>query len=165
MPMMNEQEIAQQQAMILFDRAYRHQMQGELAQAMVLYKRSIAIQPTAEAHTFLGWVYGLLDRHDEAIAECEQAITLDPGYGNPYNDIGVYLLEMGQPEAAVPWFEQALNASRYEAPQFPRVNLGRAYERLGDPLTSLHWYRTALEIDPLYLPAEWAKNLLLGKLN
>lgn len=163
--MMNDQEIAQQQAMILFDRAYRYQTQGELANAITLYKRSIAIQPTAEAHTFLGWVYGMLQRYEEAIGECEQAIAVDPSYGNPYNDIGVYLLEMGNPTAAVPWFEQALNASRYEAPQFPRFNLGRAYEQLGDPMQALKWYRAALEMDPLFLPAEWAQNLLLGKLN
>ena len=44
-------------------------------------------------------------------------------------------------------------------------NIGRAYENLGQPLEALKWYRRALEIDPLFLPAEQAKNLLLGKLN
>ncbi|MCA9961455.1 MAG: tetratricopeptide repeat protein [Anaerolineales bacterium] len=163
--MMDEQDIMQQQALILFDRAYRHHRQGELAEAMNLYKRSIAIQPTAEAHTFLGWAYGTMGRHDEAIAECEQAIAVDPSYGNPYNDIGVYLLEMGDAETAVSWFQQALTASRYEEPQLPRFNMGRAYEHMGEPLLALRWYRAALEIDPLFLPAERAKNLLLGKLN
>jgi len=162
---MNDQEITHQQAMILFDRAYRMQEQGDLANAMLLYQRSIAVQPTAEAHTFLGWTYSLLDRHDEAIDECYKAIAIDPTYGNPYNDIGVYLIEQEQYEEAISWLKQALTAPRYEAPQFPRFNLGRAYERLGEYVQALHWYGAALEIDPLYLPAEWAKNLLLGKLN
>jgi Tfp pilus assembly protein PilF len=162
---MNEQDIAHQQAMILFDRAFRYQQRGELANAMVLYQRSIAVQPTAEAHTFLGWTYSMLERHDKAIAECHKAIAVDPTYGNPYNDIGVYLMHQGQWAEAIPWLEKALAAPRYEAPQFPRMNLGRAYEHIGDYMTALHWYRAALETDPFYLPAERAKNLLLGKLN
>ncbi|MCA9969025.1 MAG: tetratricopeptide repeat protein [Anaerolineales bacterium] len=163
--MMNEQEIAQQQALILFDRGFRHQRRGQLADAMELYRRSISLQPTAEAHTFLGWTYSLLGRLDEAIEECYKAIAIDPGFGNPYNDVGVYLMEQGVWAEAVPWLEKALDAPRYDAPQFPRLNLGRAYENLGQPLEALKWYRRALEIDPLFLPAEQAKNLLLGKLN
>src|SRR5688500_19484746 len=43
--------------------------------------------PTAEAHTFLGWVYSFQKRYDEAIAECLEAIRVDETLGNPYNDI------------------------------------------------------------------------------
>lgn len=163
--MMNDYEIAQQQAMMLFDRAFRFQQQGELANAMLLYQRSIEMQPTAEAHTYLGWTYGMLGRHEEAIAECHKAIAIDPTYGNPYNDIGVYLIEQDEYVEAIPWLEKALAAPRYEAPQFPRFNLGRVYQKLGDYPEALRWYNAALEIDPLFLSAEWAKNLLLGKLN
>ena len=54
-------------------------------------KRSIEIPPTAEAHTYLGWTYSLQGKLDEATAECLRAIEIDPEFGNPYNDIGVYL--------------------------------------------------------------------------
>ena len=37
-----------------FERAYEEQMAGRLDAAIESYRRSIAIQPTAEAHTFLG---------------------------------------------------------------------------------------------------------------
>lgn len=162
---MNEEEIAHQQAMVLFDRAYRHQQRGELGIAIQLYQRSLALEATAEAHTFLGWSYSMLGRYEDAIAECHRAIELDPGFGNPYNDIGVYLMELERPDEAVAWLEKAMAAPRYEAPQFPPTNLGRAYEDLGDLMEALRWYRRALQIDPLYLPAEWAKNQLLGQLN
>ena len=33
---------------------------------------------------------------DEAIEECYKAIDRDPDFGNPYNDIGAYLIEKGQ---------------------------------------------------------------------
>jgi tetratricopeptide (TPR) repeat protein len=32
---------------------------------------------------------------DDAIAECKKAVELDPDLGNPYNDIGAYLIEKG----------------------------------------------------------------------
>lgn len=162
---MEEQDIMREQAQILIDRAYRHQMQGELGDAIALYRRSIAVYPTAEAHTFLGWAYNMMDRNEEAIAECEKAIALDPTFGNPYNDIGAYLIEMHRPEDAISWLQQAIAAPRYETPQFPYVNLGRAYELLAQPYRALAAYDHALGLAPLYLPAHWAKTRLLGRLN
>ena len=150
---------------MLFDRAYRSQMRGEVAEAMALYRRSIGMHPTAEAHTFLGWTYSMLGRYEEAIEACQEAIEIDPGYGNPYNDIGAYLLELDDYEEAIPWLEKAIEAPRYDAPQFPHMNLGRAYEATGKSLTALKWYDKALEIDPLYRAAHSAKYALLGRLN
>jgi Tfp pilus assembly protein PilF len=162
---MSDNEIQRQQAKILFDRAYRQQMKGELASAINLYKRAIAIHPTAEAYTFLGWTYGMLKRFDEAIAMCHKAIATDPDFGNPYNDIGAYLIEQKQWQAAIPWLEKAIQAPRYEARQFAYTNLGRAYEQLGQYPTAMTCFDNALAIVPLYLPARWAKQALLGKLN
>jgi len=162
---MEEQDLMREQANVLADRAYRHQQHGEIGHAIALYRRSIATYPTAEAHTWLGWAYALMDRYDEAIAECEKAIAIDPDYGNPYNDIGAYLIESGRPEEAIPWLEQALMASRYTTPQFAHVNIGRAWEQLGEPYQALAAYDRARAIAPLYLPATWAKTALLGRLN
>ena len=162
---MEEQEIMREQAQILTDRAYRHQQQGELGDAIALYRRSIGVYPTPEAHTYLGWAYSLMERYDEAIAECEKAIALDPTFGNPYNDIGAYLIALERPEEAIPWLSQATAATRNDTPQFAYINLGRAYEQLGQPRQALSAYDRALAISPLYLPATWAKYALLGRLN
>ena len=43
-----------------FQKAYEHQMKGELEEAVNMYKRSIESHPTAEAYTFLGWTYILV---------------------------------------------------------------------------------------------------------
>ena len=162
---MEEQNLMREQALILSDRAYRHQMHGELGDAIALYRRSIATFPTAEAHTYLGWSYAMMDRYDEAIAECEKAIALDPDFGNPYNDIGAYLIELDRPEEALPWLERAVMASRYDTPQFAYVNFGRAYEHLGEPYRAIQAYDRAISIAPLHLPAMWAKTALLSRLN
>lgn len=153
------------QAMILFERAYRHQMRQELGDAIQLYKRSIILYPTAEAYTFLGWTYSMMDRYEEAIAECKKAIEIDPAYGNPYNDIGAYLIELNRWDEAIPWLQKAIMASRYEAPQYPYINLGRVYERLGRYSTALSYYNRAIDIDPFNRAAIWAKYQLLGRLN
>jgi tetratricopeptide (TPR) repeat protein len=158
-------DLAKEQAMILFDRAFRHQMKGELADAIVLYERSLTTWPTAEAHTYLGWTYSMLDRYDEAIDSCKKAIEVDPSFGNPYNDIGAYLIELKQWEEALPWLNKATTAQRYDSPQFPYLNLGRVHEHLGRYGTALTFYDRALEIDHFYQEAFWGKYRLLGRMN
>ena len=162
---MDDEEITREQAKILWERAHRRHMKGELADAILLYKRSIEVLPTAEAYTFLGWAYSMIDLHEKAIELCKKAIKIDPTFGNPYNDIGAYLIELGRWEEAIPWLEEATAASRYASPQYPHMNLGRVYEHLGDYRRALLCYNRALAIAPLYLPAEWAKNALLARMN
>ena len=161
----SDEELIRQQAKILMERAYRHQMKGELADAILLYKRSISVFPTAEAYTFLGWSYSMIDLHEEAIRMCKKAIDLDPAFGNPYNDIGAYLIELGRWDDAVPWLEEATTAPRYSSPEYAYMNLGRVYEHLGELYKALINYNHALSKAPMYLPAEWARNALLGRLN
>ena len=158
-------DIDHQQAMILLDRAYRHQMKGELADAIILYERSLATWPTAEAYTFLGWTYSMNNRYDEAIECCHKAIEVDPTYGNPYNDIGAYLIELKRWKEAIPWLVKATTAERYDSPQFPHLNLGRVYGHLGQYRTALSYLDRSIRLDPFHRPAIWAKYSLLAKMN
>jgi Tfp pilus assembly protein PilF len=148
-----------------FQQAYEHQMKGDLEEAVNLYKRSIERHPTAEAYTFLGWTYSFMGRLDEAIEECHRAIEQDPDFGNPYNDIGAYLIEKGQFDEAIPWFEQAMQAKRYESPAFPHLNLGRVYERKGQWDTAIESYKKALALNPNYALAKRALGRLISMLN
>jgi len=148
-----------------FQQAYERQMKGELEEAVDLYKKSIESHPTAEAHTFLGWTYSFMGRLDEAIEECHHAIKVDPDFGNPYNDIGAYLIEQGKFDEAIPWFEQAMQARRYESPAFPHLNLGRVYERKGRWDEALDCYKKALTLNPNYALAKKALGRLVGMLN
>ena len=120
-----------ERAVELLKRAYERQRTGEFEDAIHLYKASIAEYATAEAHTFLGWTYSFQGRYEEAIEECKIAITVDPNFGNPYNDIGSYLIHLGRIDQAIPWLEQAKKAQRYEPRHFPYLNLYRAYAKMG----------------------------------
>ncbi|GIK73270.1 MAG: hypothetical protein BroJett021_22580 [Chloroflexota bacterium] len=154
-----------QQAVESFQRAYRMQVQGDIAAAIREYKASIRFYPTAEAYTFLGWAYAHLSLYEEAITACRLAIEVDPDFGNPYNDIGAYLLELERVEEAIPWFERALAAPRYDARVFAFFNLGRAYERLGKWRNALDYYQQTAEYFPHYRPAIDAAHRLLGRMN
>ena len=161
---MNEQE-QQRQARDHFQQAYDRQMKGELDEAIALYRRSIEIWPTAEAHTFLGWTYSFQHKYQEAIEECLRAIEVDSTFGNPYNDIGAYLIELGRWDEAIPWFEKALKASRYESYFFPHFNMGRVYEYQRQWKKAEECYRNALELNPQYRLAMTALRRLQARWN
>ncbi len=136
-----------------FAAAFRRHVAGELDEAITLYKQSIARQPTAPGHTFLGWAYAHQGRVDEAIAECEKAILIDPDYGNPWNDIGSYLMAQGELDRAIPYFKRATEAKRYCCPHFPHLNLGRLYIAQRKFRDAQREFERVLELLPGYLPA------------
>jgi Tfp pilus assembly protein PilF len=68
-----------------------------------------------------------MDRLDDAIKECRRAIAMDPDFGNPYNDIGSYLIKKGKLREAIVWLKRAKTARRYQPRHYPYENLGRIY--------------------------------------
>ncbi len=156
---------ALEQAEFYFQEGYRHHMSGDLEQAINNYKRSIELYPTAEAHTFLGWAYSFQGKIDEAIQECHVAIQIDPDFGNPYNDIGAYLIEKGDYDEAIPWLLKAMEAKRYEPRHYPHINLSRIYMRKGKIQEAILELRRALQIDPNHVGARRELHRLLGMLN
>jgi tetratricopeptide (TPR) repeat protein len=136
-----------------FRRAYERQMSGEYEEAIALYTQSIEAYPTAEAYTFRGWTYSFLGDYERAIAECLEAIKVDPDFGNPYNDIGAYLIEQGKLDEAIPWLEKATHAKRYEAYFYPHFNLGRVYERKRQWDRAKECYRRAFAANNKYVVA------------
>lgn len=138
-----------------FNKAFQLHMSGNIKDAIKAYKKSIDYYPTPKAHTYLGWAFSLNGRFDEAINQCKIAIDLNPDYGNPYNDIGSYLINLDQFDEAIYWLEKAIKAPDYEPRHFPYYNLGRIYEKKGDWYSALHNYSEALKLNPDY---ELAKN-------
>ncbi len=138
------------QAMECFYDAYDAQAKKQYQAAVHKYQESLEYYPTAEAHTFLGWAYSFLGELDAAIAHCQQAIEMDPDFGNPYNDIGAYLIAQGRYEEAIPYLQQAIQAKRYNALHFAYFNLGRVYEHQDDWFNAYRAYRKALTLEPRY---------------
>jgi len=136
-----------------FRAAYILQSAGELERAADAYARSLALAPSAEAHTFLGWTWSFLGRYDAAIEACKSAIEVDSTFGNPYNDIGAYLIELGRLDEAIPWLEKALHAPRYCCYFYAYTNLARVYLQQGLAEKARKALRAALKVNPEYEPA------------
>lgn len=154
-----------EEARDLFRRAYEAQMSGQLERAIELYKRSIALYPSAEAHTFLGWSYSFMGRYTEAIEECKQAIDVDPDFGNPYNDIGAYLIELGRFDEAIPWLRKAMEAPRYDPRHYPHFNLSRIYIHRQEYDKAIVELKKAIELEPNYTLARRELAKITASLN
>jgi Tfp pilus assembly protein PilF len=133
-----------------FELAYELQMHGDLDRAMYYYSRSLECVESPEAYTFMAWAESMRGNFETAISLCRQAINLDSEFGNPWNDLGAYLLALDRPQEAIPYLERALKAQRYLTYHYAQYNLGRAYEKLGDTRRACDRYRAALELDPEY---------------
>ena len=143
-------------AYALWQQGYLLHLSGEYQAAVDSFRESTEILPTAEGHTFLGWSLSMLGHLEEALAECKKAIALDPDYGNPYNDIGAYLIDLGRADEAIPWLEKAISAKRYCCYQFAHFNLGRVYLMQEEFHAARGSFEQALRHDPDYLPARKA---------
>ncbi len=148
------EDASAQKAYLYFEQGYVLHLAGEYERAIRSFSESIKFNPTAEAHTYRGWSLSMLGHIKQAIAECEIAIELDPDYGNPYNDIGVYLIDLGQPDAAIPWLKKAMQAKRYCCYQYPHFNLGRVLLMKGRVSEAKQSFEHALSYDPDYAPAQ-----------
>ncbi len=152
-------------ALNYFNQGYDQQMKGDLEQALAFYTKSIELFPTAEAYTFRGWTYSSLGRLDDAIEECKKAIEVDPEFGNPYNDIGAYLIEKENWDEAILWLERAIESKRYESYCYPHMNLGRVWEHKGLWSKAKLAYLKALQLNPNYQLALTSLIRLTGKMN
>ena len=141
-------EVIKHKALLLWQEGQRYHHSGDLPRAIDLYTRSIEIYPTAESYTFRGWAYSFLGKLEEAINECKKAIAVDPSLGNPYNDIGSYLIAQGKMDEAETWLTKAKSAARYDLRHFPYVNLGRIYAAKGQLIQAVREFEQGLEIFP-----------------
>lgn len=135
-------------------KAFELHLLGNINEAMINYKISINFYPTTEAHTYLGWAHSMNGNLEKAISECETAIEIDSDFGNPYNNIGSYLMKMGMEEEAVDWFEKAIEAPRFDPKHLAYYNLGKIYRKQGDWLKAVSMFREAYLVNPQFKAAK-----------
>ena len=135
-------------ALALWEEGTKSLLSGDVDGAVDLFTRSLRVVPTAESYTFRGWAYSFQKKYDEAIVECRKAIATDPSFGNPYNDIGCYLMSLKRSTESIPWFQKAKKAERYEPRHFPSLNLGRIHFERGEFAEALLEFQEALAWHP-----------------
>jgi Tfp pilus assembly protein PilF len=132
----------------LTQKARIHIADGNMDDAIEAFHKSIESHPTAEAYTNLAWVLSLKGEYDMAIEHCKTAISLDSDLGNPYNDIGSYLIRKARYMEAIPWLERAIISKRYDTRHFPHINLGRIYTTIGRVDSAIEEFHKALAFAP-----------------
>jgi TolB-like protein/DNA-binding SARP family transcriptional activator/Flp pilus assembly protein TadD len=86
-----------------------------IRRAVTQARRAIVIDDRdALAHMVLGMLHLLRGNHDEAIAELETSIGLNPSYAEAHHALGFTLVFSGRPEDAIAEFDAAISLSPYD---------------------------------------------------
>ncbi len=129
-----------------------------------LYETTLERNPTCwMAHCNFAQSLIAAGRLDEAIAHCQQALALRPGFPEAVNNWGAALVKKGQLQDAIEKFQQAelLNPDYRDAFN----NLGIVLGRLGRISEAIPQFERALAIDPYYADAHSNLALALFKLD
>lgn len=157
--------IDNEDARTFFIDGFEEQMNGQLEDAINLYQKSYDVFPSAQALTYLAWAHSQRKDLETAIDLCHKAIHLDVEYGNPYNDIGAYLIEMGKHQEATVWLEKAILAKKYHYKHNAYFNLGRVYQEVQLIKKAITCFEAAIQIYPGFKHAVEARDSLLESLN
>jgi Flp pilus assembly protein TadD len=130
----------------LLDEAQHHIDKNEFEAAIEPLQKVIADQPEfAYAHFQLAYVYTALKKTDEARAEYQRTIALDPKMSEAYLNLGTLLLDK-EPVSAVAPLNKAVDLIPSQSR--PRFLLGVAQERTGDLTKAAESFEGAVRLDP-----------------
>jgi Flp pilus assembly protein TadD len=131
----------------LLDEAQRDIDANNFEAAVAPLQKFIAEKPdVAYGHFQLGYAYTALKRGDEAQAEYERAIALDPKMPEAYLNLGILLMDKRQYAAAVAPLSKVVDL--LPAQSRPRSLLAVAQDRSGDQEGAARSFEGVLHLDP-----------------
>jgi Flp pilus assembly protein TadD len=136
----------------LLDEAQRSIDKNDFEAAIPPLQKFLAEKPdVAYGHFQLAYVYTALKRADDARAEYERTIALDPKMSEAYLNLGVLLLDKHDYAAAIPPLRKAVEL--LPAQSHPRSLLAVAQDRSGDTAGAAETLQAVLRLDPKDLNA------------
>jgi adenylate cyclase len=116
-----------------------------LGKAIELEQKAIALG--ADAHGVLGFLYTIIRQHDKAIAECQQAVELNPNSATARTFYGLALNLMGRFEEAVHELEQGVRLDPFSS-SFSLRSLALAYCNVGRSEEAIEICKKAIQKAP-----------------
>ena len=118
--------------------------------------KAVALDPSsAEGHKALGLAHAIRGSYTKALEAYRTALELNPNHHPAINNMAVILEDQGK-------YAEAMGLCMRSLALNPRAPV--SYLNVGDLYTDLHdldragrWYDRALELDPDYAPARYAK--------
>jgi tetratricopeptide (TPR) repeat protein len=122
-----------------------------LEQALTLLQQALALDDSLPAaHSLVGCIYAMQQQYDQAIAEGERAIVLDPNNADSYHWQTHILNWAGRPEEAIRRMEQAMRLNPHPPPLY-LFQLGWAYRLAGRYAEAITTLREALSRSPNHM--------------
>lgn len=119
-----------------------------------LRELQIAVQANpdlADGYNVLGLVYHLmLHRPEEAVANYQKALKLEPKNSEAANNLGAALTDLGRYTEAAAMFERALSNDLYRTPYIAQGNLGWALYKSGDVQGGLSHLKISVQVNQDY---------------
>ena len=128
--------------------------EGDWSEAGEYYRRALEINPGNMATILqLAAIRSQQERHDEALDLYRSASEIDPNASVPIAGTARELQRMGRHQEAIDQFEIALATSETEAESAldrsrVRMDMGLAFEGLGQPAEAAQQYELAIEQNP-----------------
>ncbi len=134
-----------------------------LDRALVLAQRALALDNSLPvAHRVLGAVYLLHEQYEQAIAEGERALSLDPNDADAYVTLAMILNFVGRLEDAIGLIEQAMRLNLHY-PAWYAQQLGIAYRLAGRYEEAAAAHHRALARNPDFLAAHLGLAAIYGE--
>jgi adenylate cyclase len=133
-------------------------LKGDLKKADELISHALAVDPNfANAHDTKSWIFFIQQHFDEALAEEERALALDPAMIDSVVGLAFDYQILGQFEKSLEYFDRAIRLS----PRDPILNVryeGKAinYFALKQFDQAMEWSRRAIAVDPNNVPSAHA---------
>jgi adenylate cyclase len=119
-----------------------------LKRAMELTQKAIALDNSlAWPHALLGWIYTLMLQHDKGIAECEQAVNLEPNSAISYFYLSLALKYAGRPKEAITMAKEAIRLNPIP-PGFYYQNITHLYCLTGQYEEAIKVGKEATRVEP-----------------
>ncbi|MCB1196280.1 tetratricopeptide repeat protein [bacterium] len=124
---------------------------GRIQEAILYYKKALAIDNRAQSHYNLGNAYNQLGLKSKAEEEFRTSIKLDPNYSEAHNNLAKLLAEKGKYHEAINCLEKAIGLNPYNPQAFN--NLGGCLNNLKQYDKGIKALLRAIELNPDYINA------------